>query len=62
MGKNSGSRGSPEKTAQQALCGGAAAARPVHVRHEEYRYCIWTGWFSINNAISLIWADETQLK
>lgn len=61
MGKNSGPRGSPEKASQQALCRGTAAARLVHVRQEEYRYCIWTGWFPIHNAISLKWAGEKKV-
>lgn len=45
VGKDSGPRGSSEKAAQQALCGGAAAARPVYVWQEEHRHCFWTGWF-----------------
>lgn len=45
MGKNSGPRGSSEKTAQQALCGGAAVARPLNVWQKEHSHCVWTGWF-----------------
>lgn len=45
MGKNSGPRGSSEKTAQQALCGGAAIARPLNVWQKEHSHCVWTGWF-----------------
>lgn len=43
VGQDSGPRGGPEKAAQQALRGGAAAARPVHVRQEEHRHRLWTG-------------------
>lgn len=45
VGKNPGPRGSSEKTTQQALCGGAAVARPLNVWQKEHSHCIWTGWF-----------------
>lgn len=51
MGKDAGPRGSPEKAAQQALRGGAAAARPVYVWQKEHRHCFWTGSFFISDAI-----------
>lgn len=45
VGKDPGPRGSAEKTAQQALRGGAAVARPINVWQKEHSHCIWTGWF-----------------
>lgn len=47
VGKDSGPRGSSEKTAKQALCGGPAIARPLHVRQKEHSHCIRTGEFLI---------------
>lgn len=44
VGKDSGPRGRAEKASQQALCGGAAAARPVDVWQEQHHHCFWTGW------------------
>lgn len=45
VGEDSRSRGCLEKVAQQTLRGGAAAARPVHVREKQHRQCLRTGWF-----------------
>ena len=64
VGEDSGPRGRPEKAPQQAVCGGAAAARPVHVWQERHRHCFWTGWFfslMMNNRLKML-AKHTAYK
>lgn len=46
VGRLSGPRGGSEEAAQQALRGGPAAARPVHVWQEERGQCFWNGAYS----------------
>lgn len=43
VGQDSGPRRSLEKAAQQALCGRAAAARPLNVWQKEHCHSFWTG-------------------
>lgn len=47
VGKDSGPGGGTEKASQQALCGRAVTERPVYVRQEKHRHCVWAGWFSV---------------